>query len=727
VKRVTIIFLICLGILLALPIDFAKDVTPTKGEMMPEPSRSMQTSHSIIVTEGRAWNTLLSANFESGMPAGWTVIDGNGDGYMWVTGTTSDLGSYQPPNYGTAYAYYSDDDAGMTINYNEELISPSLRIPSAAESLRISYGFGFRLYQTGEKFRVKIRKFSGGSWTPWTDLVVYSSSISGTANFNLTSYLPADSVQFDWFFSDSTSTDHWGWACATDNVKVEYFLQVAHDVGAIAIMSPPGQIGCSDTVPITGIVGNVGQNAETFNAYFVIDSAGTPIYNQSVTGITLPVGVQDTIQFPNWYPPHYPGNYGVTFYVVLSGDLNPANDTLRNSTIANAWIWEPLPDMPDIRMIHATVYNPDNDRVYVIGGTITGQTTDQQNQCWEYDPVANTWNTKATMLVARSWIAGVYNSGKIYVPSGYFSGGGTNNFQTYDVAGNTWANLANLPLNRLAYGIAYWNGFVYVVGGYDGSAWQSSVLAYSVANNAWYSATTLPANCGMNAVTQRADTIFIVGGYNGSACWSNLYKGIIQDSTTINWTSSTALPVPNFNNGCGASGQYVLTVGGFLNAAIATNDAWVYDGTSWTQLPDIPGGVRVRNNFATGAGPTSFYACGGDNTGGWTACRLAYRLVYSPPGGAISEDKRNEVGSSIRLSFANPVKEPKISFSLAKATDCRIELFDITGRKIERLFAGHLNAGNHTCTIKSPLARGIYFVRLETADKTITGKLILVR
>jgi len=169
-------------------------------------------------------DTLLFENFEAGnIPNGWTVIDGNNDGYKWTVGTTSDLGSYTPPNYGTKYAYYSDDDAGNgVINYNEELWTPKIGIPSTAVNLKFKYGYGFRVYGTGEKYRTHFRKKVGGSWTNWTQLKVYTSNGAGTDSFDLTNQLPCDSIQFRFFYSDSTSFSHWGFACAVDNVLLSY-------------------------------------------------------------------------------------------------------------------------------------------------------------------------------------------------------------------------------------------------------------------------------------------------------------------------------------------------------------------------------------------------------------------------------------------------------------------------------------------------------------------------
>ncbi|MDH4210757.1 MAG: T9SS type A sorting domain-containing protein [candidate division WOR-3 bacterium] len=192
---------------------------------------------SIIIIPGGATliDTFFFEDFETGtMPAGWTVVNGNSDPYEWTVGTTGDIGAYTPPDYGSAYAYYSDDDAGSgSTSYNEELISPAVAIPPAASDLDIVYGYGFRLYETGEKMRVKMRRFTGSSWTTWTDIALYTTSASGTATIDLTSYLPCDSVQFNWFYSDSTSASHWGWAGACDNVALRYTFQTSGNEGTV--------------------------------------------------------------------------------------------------------------------------------------------------------------------------------------------------------------------------------------------------------------------------------------------------------------------------------------------------------------------------------------------------------------------------------------------------------------------------------------------------------------
>ncbi|MEO0275692.1 MAG: hypothetical protein ABIM60_02765, partial [candidate division WOR-3 bacterium] len=97
------------------------------------------------IEERQGWIvTIFSENFELGIiPSGWTIIDGNNDGIKWTCGTTPDLTGHEPPYYGTAYAYYSDDDAGNgVINYNEELWTPKIKILHNFVTLKLKYGYG---------------------------------------------------------------------------------------------------------------------------------------------------------------------------------------------------------------------------------------------------------------------------------------------------------------------------------------------------------------------------------------------------------------------------------------------------------------------------------------------------------------------------------------------------------------------------------------------------------
>ena len=178
-------------------------------------------------------DTLIFSDFETGIPSGWTVINSNGDAYQWTTGTTSDLGGYTPPSYGSAYAYYSDDDAGGSAPQSTEegLITPRVYVGGITSNLELVYGYGYRDYSSYDYYRVRMRRFVGGSWGSWVQLREYNADGSGTETISLDSYLPCDSMQFEWYYTETSAT--WAWACAMDNVLLKHTYQASSDYGTM--------------------------------------------------------------------------------------------------------------------------------------------------------------------------------------------------------------------------------------------------------------------------------------------------------------------------------------------------------------------------------------------------------------------------------------------------------------------------------------------------------------
>ncbi|RKZ25713.1 hypothetical protein DRQ20_04550, partial [bacterium] len=169
-------------------------------------------------------NILINENFE-GTVTGWTYWDGDGDGYSWYIAATgqSDLGGYDPPNPGSYYAYYSDDDAGSgNTTANEWLYAPQQYV-GGVDSLFLSYGWGLNVY-VAETLYTVVRVHDGTQWSSsWYAVAVYASDGSGYATHNLTSFLPAESIRVAWVYRDG---GNWGWACAVDSV-----LLIAKTVG----------------------------------------------------------------------------------------------------------------------------------------------------------------------------------------------------------------------------------------------------------------------------------------------------------------------------------------------------------------------------------------------------------------------------------------------------------------------------------------------------------------
>ncbi|MGB9722184.1 MAG: C25 family cysteine peptidase, partial [bacterium] len=187
----------------------------------------------LLPTGQTVVDSLLFANFDSGMPSGWTIVNSNGDAYQWTTGTTSDLGGFTPPNYGSAYAYYSDDDAGSSapVSTEEGLLTPRIYVGGISMGLELVYGYGYNDYSSYDYYRVRMRRFVGGSWQAWVQLREYNADGSGTETISLDSYLPCDSMQFEWYYTETSA--NWGWACAVDNVLLRHTYQLSNNYGTL--------------------------------------------------------------------------------------------------------------------------------------------------------------------------------------------------------------------------------------------------------------------------------------------------------------------------------------------------------------------------------------------------------------------------------------------------------------------------------------------------------------
>ena len=82
--------------------------------------------------------------------------------------------------------------------------------------------------------------------------------------------------------------------------------------------------------------------------------------------------------------------------------------------------------------------------------------------------------------------------------------------------------------------------------------------------------------------------------------------------------------------------------------------------------------------------------------------------------------------------FANTAT---ISYSVPKAGNVRLALYDVTGTLVTTLASGYHTAGSssfivHRCACRhrearASFARGIYLLKLETETRTATSKLII--
>ncbi len=101
----------------------------------------------------------------------------------------------------------------------------------------------------------------------------------------------------------------------------------------------------------------------------------------------------------------------------------------------------------------------------------------------------------------------------------------------------------------------------------------------------------------------------------------------------------------------------------------------------------------------------------------------------------VSIDNNVQVPNVIALSnYPNPFNpETTISFTLNKASQVKLDVFNILGQHITTLVNEYQTSGNHTVVWNGKdknnnnLSSGIYFYKLTNGSKTITNKMILMK
>lgn len=120
---------------------------------------------------------------------------------------------------------------------------------------------------------------------------------------------------------------------------------------------------------------------------------------------------------------------GTNGYIV--GGTNNNNDVWEYNSVADTWTAKN--NAPWMREDASSFVI--NQKAYIIAGRVNGAAS---NDCWEYDPVPDSWTAKANVPGSMYYAAIAFNIGN----RGYFGFGdytpNGNYFYEYDVAADTW-------------------------------------------------------------------------------------------------------------------------------------------------------------------------------------------------------------------------------------------------------------------------------------------------
>jgi hypothetical protein len=277
--------------------------------------------------------TYLTADFETGMPAGWTANPSAG---AWVVPGVNSSG-FTPPAH-TVFCAINDDASQTSANSASTITTPVINLSSASVVfLKYDCFYGGLTYQSITEVADLLYSTDGGStYTSYGNLPTSTAGWT-TNSINLSTQLAGQAnVKIQWRYNDGGG---WLYGAAIDNVSV--LTPVANDASLTAVTpvagSPSSYGMTGSNINIGGTITNEGLSAITSIA--VKYSNGTSTYTDNISSVNIASFA--TYNFTHNVPYNIPsaGTHPITVWVELSGDANHSNDTL--GTIINGVMFIP--------------------------------------------------------------------------------------------------------------------------------------------------------------------------------------------------------------------------------------------------------------------------------------------------------------------------------------------------------------------------------------------------
>ena len=204
--------------------------------------------------------------------------------------------------------------------------------------------------------------------------------------------------------------------------------------------------------------------------------------------------------------------------------------------------WKALAPMPTARIsAYAAAVN---GKIYIMGGWYqNGNARVVPPQVLEYDPAANTYETKASMTSPSYFMAGAVVENKIFVMGGIINNAYSNSTQVYDPATDKWAASTASTLTVGHATASAIDNVIYLIGGNtSATAYFKTVLKGTVTGTTitWKKMGDFPIFIAGAASGVANGTLYVAGGVNAEGVRASVYK---YDAVKDKWAASFQMPV----------------------------------------------------------------------------------------------------------------------------------------------------------------------------------------
>ncbi len=261
---------------------------------------------------------------------------------------------------------------------------------------------------------------------------------------------------------------------------------------------------------------------------------------------------------------------GKIYAIGGSSGNTPLNANEQYDPVSNTWTVER--PMPTARSNFAiAVYD---NKIYVIGGSV-GNGYVGNNEV--YDPSTNTWETKTAMPTPRIDLSANVVNDKIYLIGGkeysssnpYFTNTDLN--EVYDPVNDSWTTKATMPTAAYGYGSAVINGKIYVAGGstsissQESSTFTDSNQVYDPQTDIWTVASNVPTVTTYGAAAATQDylapaQLYLAGGYALTDLSSETQ---VYNPVNNSWSTGASLSSPRAYFSLAVVDDVLYAIGGF--------------------------------------------------------------------------------------------------------------------------------------------------------------------
>jgi PKD repeat protein/N-acetylneuraminic acid mutarotase len=363
--------------------------------------------------------------------------------------------------------------------------------------------------------------------------------------------------------------------------------------------------------------------------------------------------------------------------VYVIGGANNAgalSSTLVYDPVANSW--SSRASMPGVKSGPGVAIA--GGRIYVMGSP--------DAQLYEYDPVSDTWAIKAALPVTptdRVAVASI--SGQIFVAFNV-AGDGHPQLYHYDPFQNTWTQRQSHPDNRSISSLGVANGMIYAVGGgLQGQTPQemNRVDRYDPFQDVWTIDATPRLTTRRTHLGPTLPTIdgklYVIGGWDG---FTQLDSVEVYDPWSNTWSAELPMPTARYKAAYAAIGHQLFVIGGNQGGA-STNWLTVNERLAW------PERLQMQN-------PIAFIS---DQSG-------SFELFTANPDGSHRQRLTNDTFAKWVPAWSSVNK--RLSVAVSRVSDFDIYTFDEQGQDWRRVTVDPRNEFKPTW---SPQGDKIAFLR----------------